>query len=72
MNKSCPVPICPSCKHFFEKQDNGAKLCCKAFPDGIPYNYMFGAKAFIAKECKNGYGFEDISATNNTEKHSDQ
>lgn len=65
MNKSCPVPICPSCKNFYEKQENVKELCCKAFPDGIPYDHIYGTKALGAKECQNGYGFEDISVANN-------
>ena len=30
--------VCPSCKHFFLKisKDNGIRVCCDAFPDGIP------------------------------------
>lgn len=63
MIKNCPVPICPSCKYFLGNDHNN-NLCCKAFPEGIPFEFMYGPQALTGKTCKDKYGFEDISKSN--------
>lgn len=61
LNKSCPLPDCPCCKHMQENRDSNTPLCCKAFPDGIPYEYLFGpVNVRGLAECANGYKYEEI------------
>jgi hypothetical protein len=50
------IPVCLKCKHLFKK-DN--KVCCKAYPDGIPQE-VIKKKATTDKEkpCPNGYAYE--------------
>ena len=62
MNKNCPVPICPSCKNYEgTKALDDKVIFCKAFPEGIPFDYMFGSKAAVNTTCQNEYGFEDVA-----------
>ncbi len=61
INKSCPVPVCPSCIHCKDNDDISTPLCCDAFPDGIPKDYLFGpVQVTDLKECNNGYKYEEI------------
>lgn len=50
------IPVCLDCKYQFDKDK---KVCCKAYPEGIPYN-VWEAKATtdMDKPCPNGYKFE--------------
>ena len=60
-NKSCPVPDCPSCKHFTGHAFNDPPLRCGAFPKGIPNEYLFGpVQVRDIPECGNGYKYEEI------------
>ncbi len=59
--KSCPLPDCPCCKHFHENKDRNSLLCCNAFPEGIPTEYLFGPiQVRSIPECGNGYKYEEI------------
>lgn len=61
INKSCPVPDCPSCVHCMDNDDINTPLCCDAFPDGIPVDYLFGpVQVTMLKECNNGFKYEEI------------
>ena len=60
MIKNCPVPICPSCKYISEKENEQGKICCKAFPEGIPFEFLYGSKALPGKICNDKFGFEEI------------
>lgn len=64
INKSCPVPDCPFCKHCYDNNISQS-LCCSAFPDGIPKDYLFGpVQVKHLKECNNGYKYEEIKNKN--------
>ena len=59
-----PVIIadCPCCKHCFDRLDVSEPLKCKAFPNGIPKEYLWGAiDVTKLAECNNGYKYEDFS-----------
>lgn len=61
INKSCPVPDCPSCIHCKDRDNHNAPLCCDAFPKGIPFDYLFGpVQVKNLNECNNGYKYEEI------------
>ena len=57
-----PVIIsdCPCCKNCYDRMDETKPLCCKAFPDGIPNEYLL-CKVNVKKlaECNNGYKYEE-------------
>lgn len=57
-----PVIItdCPCCKNCFDRIDKTKPLCCKAFPNGIPKEYLWGEiDVKKIKECANGYKYEE-------------
>lgn len=63
IDKSCPVPDCPCCKHCYSSNQ---VLCCSAFPNGIPKDYLFGSiQVKSLKECNNGYKYEEIKESEN-------
>lgn len=49
---------CGFCKNLLPKKD-GWRPCCKAFPDGMPFDYCC-ERVDVSKleECANGYKFE--------------
>ena len=57
-----PVIIsdCPCCKNCDERVDKNKPLTCKAFPKGIPNEYLW-CKVDVKKltECNNGYKYEE-------------
>lgn len=60
MNKSIIIPDCPCCKHCHDCAEINEPLCCEAFPDGIPKDYLFGpVQVKDLVECKNGYKYEE-------------
>lgn len=62
INKSCPVPDCPCCVHCKDRIDKSKPLCCDAFPEGIPFDYLFGpVQVTMLKECNNGFKYEEIN-----------
>ena len=50
------IPNCEICKHYIE-QRKVKKMCCNAFPDGIPLDVII--KAGPGVECTPGYIFEE-------------
>ena len=48
---------CDKCIHEHEELLDGWNMACDAFPDGIPYELVFG-DAEIRSECNNGIRFE--------------
>lgn len=57
------IPDCPCCKNCNDREDKSKPLTCKAFPDGIPSDYLW-CKIDVKKikECARGYKFElDLS-----------
>lgn len=48
---------CGTCKHERPLIDEW-KLCCDAFPDGIPRGFDYGSVK-DRKECNNGIGYEE-------------
>lgn len=50
------IPNCEICKHYLE-QKKLKKMCCNAFPDGIPLDVII--KAGPGVECALGYFFEE-------------
>lgn len=53
---SCVIPRCTDCKFFVYTKDK--RYICKAFPEGIPLNFMFRKHPDNDKECNNGVKFE--------------
>lgn len=53
---SCVIPQCTDCKFFVYTKDK--RYICKAFPEGIPLNFMFRKHPDNDKECNNGVKFE--------------
>ncbi|MBQ9941831.1 MAG: glutamyl-tRNA amidotransferase [Christensenellaceae bacterium] len=56
---SVTFPICSDCKHE-EYLENEGKIVCKAFPDGIPLDFMFRKSPDEKEMCNNGVKFEKI------------
>ena len=54
---------CSYCLHILPKKD-GWRSCCKAFPDGIPGDYLFERiEVAELEECARGFHFEpDVEA----------
>lgn len=50
---SLKLPKCDFCKHYHE---DAKKMCCDAFPDGIPLEKI---SADESEECRNGIKFEE-------------
>lgn len=50
------VPNCEICKQYLE-QTKIKKMCCNAFPDGIPLDVIVKAEPGV--ECAPGYSFEE-------------
>ena len=48
------IPNCEICKHYLE-QKKLKKMCCNAFPDGIPLDVII--KAGPGVDCALGYFF---------------
>ncbi|MBQ8790561.1 MAG: glutamyl-tRNA amidotransferase [Ruminiclostridium sp.] len=56
------IPDCPNCKHFYNNADISKALSCKAFPDGIPNENLWGEiNVKEIPECANGYKYEEIN-----------
>lgn len=56
------ISDCPCCKNCFESSSVKEPLKCKAFPQGIPKEYIFGnVDVKTLKECNNGFGYEEIA-----------
>ena len=49
---------CVRCKNSFENTKMG-RTRCKAFPNGIPYEYLWKIDVTELEECNNGYKFEE-------------
>ena len=49
---SLRLPKCDFCKHYI---DGKGKMCCDAFPEGIPLDKINDDEA---EECANGIKFE--------------
>lgn len=57
---SVPISDCPCCKHCVGSKDISVPLTCGAFPDGIPFDYLFGkVDVKSLNECNNGIGYEE-------------
>lgn len=54
---SLKLPICDYCRHY--DKENEKRMCCKAFPDGIPVEKMRMEDDGI--ECNNGIYFENVN-----------
>ena len=56
------VSECTYCMHCGNEKETD-KLSCKAFPDGIPRDYLWGfIDVHEIDECNNGYKYEDFSS----------
>lgn len=56
------IPDCPCCKYFVDNKDISKPLTCKAFPNGIPEEYLWGKiDVKCISECCNGYKYETKS-----------
>lgn len=49
---------CTRCKNKIRYSGLGTSRC-KAFPDGIPYEYLWKKDVTELEECNNGYKFEE-------------
>ena len=52
---SLSLSKCDFCKHYFFDKEN-KKMCCKAFPDGIPWENIPDDEDV---ECANGIKYEN-------------
>jgi hypothetical protein len=52
---------CIRCRNAFkrEKGKSYGSPRCKAFPSGIPYEYLFEKDVMELEECNNGFKFEE-------------
>ena len=50
---SLSLPKCDFCKHYHEDKK---KMCCDAFPEGIPLEVIGESEE---KECANGIKYEE-------------
>lgn len=51
---------CHCCKNCFERFDKSKPITCKAFPNGIPKEYLWGTiDVKVIEECNNGYKYEE-------------
>ena len=48
---------CDLCRHVLKEKRDGWIPTCKAFPEGIPIDYVYGRPADLS-ECNNGIKFE--------------
>lgn len=53
---SLRLPKCDFCKHYI---DGKGKMCCEAFPDGIPLEKIKSFNDKDDEECNNGISFEE-------------
>jgi len=51
---------CDNCKNYTGLNPETKQMTCKAFPNGIPLDYVF-SKVNVREipECEKGYKFED-------------
>jgi len=54
---SLKLPICDFCTHYINGQ---GKMCCEAFPEGIPMERILLEDD--GKECANGIKYEEENA----------
>ena len=55
---------CPLCIHIDSSVKYPDTCKCKAFPEGIPDDYLWeenGVKVKEIKECNNGFGFKEYN-----------
>ena len=50
---SLKLPKCVLCKHYYDEKN---KMCCKAFPEGIPLYAMIKEEE---KECNDNIKYEE-------------
>ena len=52
---------CTRCKNSIKRDPSipYGKHKCNAFPDGIPYKYLWEKNVTELEECNNGYKFEE-------------
>jgi len=57
------VESCSDCKHLDKDKTKDDRTCCKAFPNGIPLEILFGEVSHIKKYSgqKNEIIFEKIT-----------
>lgn len=54
------ISNCPCCKHCYPCSSVSDPLKCKAFPEGIPKEYIWGpVDVQKLKECNNGVKYEE-------------
>ncbi len=49
---------CSMCKNSIPRTDTLPEGGCKAFPNGIPWEYLFEKDVSKLYECANGYRYE--------------
>lgn len=49
---------CECCKNSIPRSEELPEGGCKAFPNGIPYEYLFKKDVTKLDECANGYKYE--------------
>ena len=50
---------CTRCINSFDIEGDYGSSRCKAFPEGIPYEFLWKKDVTKLKECNNGYKFEE-------------
>ena len=51
------VPICEMCAYFI-KYGEGGKICCKAYPDGLPDEVNEYSNEMLTRKCSEEYSFK--------------
>lgn len=54
---------CANCKYLREKLKNGWKVCCDAYPDGIPSKVLLHTEREDLKDCGNGFRYDPMTNT---------
>ena len=50
---------CTSCMHYYKELKDGWDVACKAFPEGIPDEWL-KVDVTVLSECANGYKYKLI------------
>lgn len=53
---------CQNCKYLYKKLKKGWKVCCEAYPDGIPNSVLLHIERENLKDCGKGFKYIPIDS----------